>query len=68
MKAALSQHIAEFQPDVMHCHNLFPELPWLLMVLYARLACRQFKACMAFARFAVPVHFFIVKNSTANFA
>ena len=25
-KARLSRHIAEFQPDVMHCHNLFPQI------------------------------------------
>ncbi|AKJ31872.1 glycosyltransferase family 4 protein [Caldimonas brevitalea] len=24
----LAQHIAEFQPDVMHCHNLFPRITW----------------------------------------
>lgn len=25
-KAGLSRHIAEFRPDVMHCHNLFPQI------------------------------------------
>jgi glycosyltransferase involved in cell wall biosynthesis len=25
-KARLSRHIAEFRPDVMHCHNLFPQI------------------------------------------
>jgi len=25
-KGELSQHIAEFRPDVMHCHNLFPRI------------------------------------------
>jgi len=25
-KAQLSRHIAEFRPDVMHCHNLFPRI------------------------------------------
>lgn len=25
-KARLSRHIAEFRPDVMHCHNLFPRI------------------------------------------
>ena len=25
-KVQLSQHIAEFRPDVMHCHNLFPRI------------------------------------------
>ncbi len=25
-RARLSQHIAEFRPDVMHCHNLFPQI------------------------------------------
>ena len=25
-KAGLSRHIAEFRPDVMHCHNLFPRI------------------------------------------
>lgn len=26
VKAALAKHIAEFRPDVMHCHNLFPRI------------------------------------------
>src|SRR5690242_9481265 len=25
-KARLSRHIVEFRPDVMHCHNLFPQI------------------------------------------
>lgn len=25
-KARLSRHIAEFRPDLMHCHNLFPRI------------------------------------------
>src|SRR5215472_2129302 len=25
-KARLSRHIADFRPDVMHCHNLFPRI------------------------------------------
>jgi glycosyltransferase involved in cell wall biosynthesis len=25
-KAQLARHIAEFRPDVMHCHNLFPRI------------------------------------------
>lgn len=25
-KARLSRHIADFRPDVMHCHNLFPQI------------------------------------------
>lgn len=25
-KVRLSRHIAEFRPDVMHCHNLFPQI------------------------------------------
>jgi len=25
-KEKLSRHIAEFRPDVMHCHNLFPQI------------------------------------------
>jgi glycosyltransferase involved in cell wall biosynthesis len=25
-KAGLSRHITEFRPDVMHCHNLFPQI------------------------------------------